>query len=632
MEAKRKKTASLPDAPGVYLLMDGEGKVIYVGKAASLRKRVASYFQSREEENPRLASLRSRIADIDFIVTENESEALILEANLIKRFHPPYNIDFRDDKSYPYMVIRTEDRFPRVMFMRGRRGRRSVYYGPFAHAGAVRETIDTLRKVFPFRACRGREPGKGTGGPCLDYHIGLCCGPCTGEVSPEEYGRIIAGVRGFMEGDHQAVLARLEMRMREEAERREFELAARTRDRIVALRRILERQQAHSLQEGDQDVFALCAGDLDACVTVLYVRGGKILGKQDFFSTVPAGSGEGDILAAFLPQFYAQSTQIAREVLLSHPLEDEEKELLEGWLTSRAGRRVRIHYPRRGDKRRLVEKAARNARLSLEVRLAKQASDLGWVSRAVNGVREGLSLHRLPYRMECYDISNLGGEDAVASMVVFEGGLPLRKDYRRFRIRSADGRNDVAMMEEVIERRLSRLSQGMGEGEGAQIDAEKAPSRLDSFHKKPDLILVDGGEAQLAAAARALARHGLQDIEVAALAKRLEEIHLPGRGEPVSLPRDSEALHLLQRLRDEAHRYALEHHRAQREKRARSSLLDGIPGIGPKRKRGLLRHYGSLARVAQASLEELRELSFLDARSAENLYRALHPPAMEGED
>lgn len=632
MALKHNKTASLPDAPGVYLLMDGEGKVIYVGKAASLRKRVASYFQAREEDNPRLASLRARLADIDFIVTENESEALILEANLIKRFHPPYNVDFRDDKSYPYMVIRTEDRFPRVMFMRGKRGRHSVYYGPFAHAGAVRETIDTLRKVFPFRACRGSEPGKGTGLACLDYHIGLCCGPCTGEVTPEEYGRIIDGVRSFMEGNHRAILEELERRMREEAGRQEFELAARTRDRLIALRRILERQQAHSLQEGDRDVFALYAGDLDACVTVFYVRGGKILGKQDFFSTVPAGSGEGELLAAFLPQFYTQGTQVVREVLLSHPLEDGERELLERWLSSRAGRKVRIIFPRRGDKKRLVEKAVHNARLSLEVRLAKQASDLGWVSRAVNGVREGLSLQRLPYRMECYDISNLGGEDAVASMVVFEGGLPLRKDFRRFHIKCADGRNDVAMMEEVLERRLSRLSQAGKEGESARRNAVKNSARLDSFHKRPDLILVDGGEAQLAAAARALARHGVQDIEVAALAKRLEEIRMPGRKEAINLPRDSEALHLLQRLRDEAHRYALEYHRAQREKRARRSLLDDIPGIGPKRKRSLLRHYGSLARITQASLEELRGLSFLDARSAENLYRALHSMETDREE
>ena len=624
MERMRRKIASLPDAPGVYLLMDERGKVIYVGKAASLRRRMASYFQYREAENPRLASLRSRLADLDFIVTENESEALILEANLIKRFHPDYNIDFRDDKSYPYMVIRMEDTFPRVMFMRGKRSRDAVYYGPFAHAGAVRETIDTLRKVFPFRACRGKEPGKGTGSACLDFHIGLCCGPCSGEVTPEEYGRIISGVRSFMEGDHKAIIEELEGRMRREAERQEFELAARTRDRVLALRRILERQQAHSLKEGDQDVFALHTGDLDACVTVFYVRGGKMLGKQDFFSTVPVGSREEDILSAFLPQFYAQATQVPREILLSHPLSPEEGELLEKWLAAKVGRKVSIATPRRGEKKRLVEKAAHNAKLSLEVRLARQASDLGWISRAVNGVREGLSLRRLPYRMECYDISNLGGEDAVGSMVVFEGGLPARRDFRRFHIKGVREQNDVAMMEEVLERRLSKLyRQGPAEG-GGEGGEEKPRARLDSFHKKPDLIVVDGGEPQLAAAARALARHGLQDIEVAALAKRLEEVYLPGHKEAVSLPRDSEALHLLQRLRDEAHRYALEYHRSQRERRARRSLLDNVPGIGPKRKRFLLRHYGSLSRIAQASLEELKSLSFLDGRTAENLYRALH--------
>ncbi len=621
MTEARRKAESLPDAPGVYIFKDDRGRVIYVGKAASLRKRVASYFHSREEENPRLAGLRSRISDLDFIVTANEAEALLLEANLIKRFHPDYNIDFRDDKSYPYMVIRTGDSYPRVMFARGSRRPDAVYYGPFAHAGAVRETIETLRKVFPFRACRGREPGRPTGGPCLDYHIRLCCGPCTGKVSVEEYGRIIQGVRRFMEGDHLSVMEDLERRMREEASRQEFELAARTRDRLLALQRILERQQAHNRKEGDQDVFAVECGDLDACVTVFYVRGGKILGKQDFFSTPPAGSGEGDILAAFLAQFYAQATHIPREILLSHDLPEAERSLLEEWLSGKAGRKVRLLVPRRGEKRSLVEKVSRNARMSLEVHLAKQASDLGWISRAVQGIAEGLGLSRLPYRIECYDISNLGPLDAVGSMVVFEGGIPLRRDFRRFRIRGEEGKGDVAMMEEVLDRRLSRLASSAGgtEGEaGARV-------RLDTFHKKPDLILVDGGLPQLGAAVRSLARHGLRDVEVAAMAKRLEEIHLPGRREAVVLPRDSEALHLLQRIRDEAHRYALEYHRQQRERRTRRSFLDEVPGIGPRRKQRLLRHFGSLARIAEATREELASLSFLDRRTAESLYRALHP-------
>lgn len=618
----RRKAESLPDSPGVYLFRDRGGRVIYVGKAASLRKRVASYFHSREEENPRLAGLRARIADLDFIVTANEAEALLLEANLIKRFHPDYNIDFRDDKSYPYMVIRTGDAFPRVMFARGRRRPDAVYYGPFAHAGAVRETIETLRKVFPFRACRGREPGKPAGGPCLDYHIRLCCGPCTGRVTVEEYGKIIEGVRRFMEGDHRAVLEDLERRMREEASHQEFELAARTRDRLLALQRILERQQAHTLREGDQDVFALASGDLDACVTVFYVRGGKILGKQDFFSTPPAGSGEGEVLAAFLPQFYAQATHIPREILLSHELPEGERSLLEEWLSARSGRKVRLVVPRRGEKRSLVEKVTRNARMSLEVHLAKQSSDLGWISRAVQGIKDGLGLEKLPYRIECYDISNLGPQDAVGSMVVFEGGIPLRRDFRRFRIRGVEVQNDVAMMEEVLDRRFSRLAAYKEATGGA---GEKSGMRLDTFHKRPDLVVVDGGQPQLGAAVRSLVRHGIREVEVAALAKRLEEIYLPDRGAPMVLPRDSEALHLLQRIRDEAHRYALEFHRQQRERRTRRSLLDEVLGIGPRRKQKLLRHYGSLSRLAEASREELAGLSFLDRRTAENLYRALHP-------
>lgn len=667
MSGAGEKAATLPDAPGVYLFLDAEREIIYVGKAASLRKRVRSYFSARDSDNPRLARLRESIADVDFIVCANEVEALILEANLIKRHHPAFNIEFRDDKSYPYMVVRTEDPYPRVMFQRGQRRKGAVYYGPFAHAGAVRETISTLRKVFPFRACRGREPGKSTGSPCLDYHIKLCSGPCVGAVPQEEYGRIIAGVREFMEGGHESILAGLEARMREEAGRQEYEMAARTRDRIAALGRLLERQQAYTINEGDQDVFAAHAGDLDACVTVFFVRGGKILGKQDLFTTLPAGQDESEVLAAFLPQFYAQATHIPREVILSHDPGEDETGLLGEWLSGRAGRKVRVLVPRRGAKRALADKVAENARLSLEVHLAKQASDLNWISRAASGIYEGLSLSRLPYRIECYDISNLGADDAVGSMVVYEAGMPLRRDFRRFRVKGVHGQNDVAMIEEVLDRRLSKLADAPSSGHDAVLqsqeerdvksrktspvegedgtaggkaltagdtavpgDGEESGSRgprLDSFHKKPDLVLVDGGEAQLAAALKALQGRGFWDIDAAALAKRMEEIYLPGRKGAVVLPRDSEALHLLQRIRDEAHRYALDYHRQQREKRVRSSVLDSIPGVGPKRKAALLRHYGSVTRIAGAPLEELQALTFLDRRTAANVFGALHPEA-----
>jgi len=625
---KNVKAAALPDSPGVYIFQDASGRIIYVGKAASLRKRVGSYFSGREADNPRLAQLRERIAEVDFIVTSGEVEALILEANLIKRHHPDYNIEFRDDKSYPYMVVCIDDIYPRVMFARGKRRKGAVYYGPFAHAGAVRETIDTLRKVFPFRACRGREPGKSTGSPCLDYHIKLCSGPCIGAVSPEEYACIIAGVREFMEGNHDVILMELERRMREEAGRQDYELAARTRDRIRALGRLLERQQAHAIKEGDQDVFAVHAGDLDACVTVFYIRGGKILGKQDLFTTLPQGHGDEEVMAAFIPQFYAQATHIPREVILSHDPGSDERGLLEHWLSEKAGRKVRVIVPQRGKKRSLVNKVGVNARLSLEVHLTKQASDLGWISRATNGVYEGLGLKNLPYRIECYDISNLGSEDAVGSMIVYEAGLPARKDYRRFRIRGVQGQNDAAMLEEVLERRLEKLAH-TGSGTKEEAGGGKGV-RLDSFHKKPDLVLIDGGQAQLAAALKALQRRDFWDIEVAALAKRMEEIYLPGAKGAVSLPRESEALHLLQRIRDEAHRYALDYHRQQRSLRTRRSSLDEIPGVGPKRKKSLLRHYGSISRLAEAPLEELEGLGFLDRRTAHNVYHRFHAPHEDG--
>jgi excinuclease ABC subunit C len=639
MSVMKKKAAALPDAPGVYLFSDAAGNIIYVGKAASLRKRVRSYFQGGEASGPRLARLREDIADVDFIACVGEVEALILEANLIKRYHPVFNIEFRDDKSYPYMTICTGDAFPRVMFARGQKRKGILYFGPFAHAGAVRETITTLRKVFPFRACRGREPGKSTGSPCLDYHIRLCSGPCVGAISRADYGRIIDGVIEFMEGGHETILAELDRRMREEASRQEYELAARSRDRIAALNRLLERQQAHSMKEGDQDIISAHAGVLDTCVTVFFVRGGKILGKQDLYSTLPAGQDEKEIMAAFLPQFYAQATYIPREVILSHSPGEDERELLEDWLSGREGARVRVLVPQRGRKRRLAETVSENARLSLEVHLAKQASDLGWISRAANGIYEGLGLKRPPYRIECYDISNLGADDAVGSMVVYEGGIPARKDYRRFRINGVAGQNDVAMIEEVLSRRLAKLADTPVAAEtdmaaNAESCADDAMSgqrgkgpRLDSFHKRPDLILIDGGEAQLAAALKALQGGGFWDIEAAALAKRTEEVYRPGRKEAVRLPRDSEALHLMQRIRDDAHRYALDYHRQQRAQRTRRSVLDDIPGVGPKRKASLLRHYHSISRIADASLQELQALSFLDRRTADNLYRALHAGA-----
>lgn len=622
MRDLKKRVASLPPAPGVYIIKDSRGGIIYVGKAASLRKRVASYLTPHRDENPRLTQLRSRMDEVDFIVTSNEVEALILEANLIKRHGPDYNVKFRDDKSYPYMVICIEDTYPRVMFMRGQRRRGALYYGPFAHAGAVRETIDTLRKVFPFRACRGREPGKRQGSPCLDYHIKLCSGPCVGAVTPGKYAETIDGVRRFMEGKHDKILQELEERMRGESLRQEYELAARTRDRLAALKRMLERQQAHSLKEGDQDVFGVYSSHLDACVTVFYVRGGKILGKKDFFSDLPSLGEGGDILAAFLPQFYFQATYFPREILISHEIDDSERRLLEDWLKEKSGHAIRVLVPKRGEKRRMVERVEENARHALEVYLAKQASDMGWISRAVNGIFEGLELKKLPYRMECYDISNLGGEDAVGSMVVYEGGIPARKEYRRFRIKGVKGPDDVAMMEEVLERRLAKLD-GLPPGEEGDKGDVKG-KKLDSFYKKPDLMIIDGGEAQLGAALKVLGRHRHRDIEVAALAKRMDEIYLPGRKGAVLLPRDSEALHLLQRIRDEAHRYALDYHRQQRARRTRRSVLDDIPAVGPKRKKGLLRHYGSVSRIADASLEDLQSLSFMDRRSAENVYNRFH--------
>ncbi len=612
----------LPDKPGVYIFMDGEGRVIYVGKAASLKKRVRSYFSGADPQNPRLAQLRKKIGNIDYIITENQTEALILESNLIKRYRPDFNINLRDDKSYPYIGITWEDEYPRVTFFRGARRRDTLYFGPYAHAGAARETIETLRKAFAFRSCRKPHPGKSSGSPCLDYHINLCPGPCIGNISKEEYRENILKVRKFLEGGQEEVIEELRRRMREEAVREEYEKAARTRDRVIALERIMQRQQVFSLKEGDQDVVGMAEDELDVCITVLLVRQGKLLGKKEFLFPRLPEEDNARVVEAFLRSYYQTAPSLPREVLLPLKLNEEEEMLFSSWVERLRGNRVRVKTPMRGEKRLLVRKATENAASYLEMSKIKRASDLEWLSEVTGVLMKELNLSRVPYRIECYDISNFGPHAVTGSMVVFEGGFPRRKDYRKFLIKS-DALDDVSRMTEVLSRRIRRLKNSPLFDGGSALDPALA-MKLTSFQKIPDLILIDGGKPQLGAALKVIKEFGLGEIEVAALAKSLEGIYRPGAGEPIILPRDSKGLYMLQRIRDEAHRFALEYHRSLREKRARKSVLDDVVGIGPMRKRRLIECFGSVERIKRATLEELRSLEFLDERSAINLYRALH--------
>ncbi len=612
----------LPDKPGAYIFMDDEGRVIYVGKAASLRKRVKSYFTGADPENPRLAQLRKKIRRIDYIITVNQAEALILESNLIKKYRPDFNINLRDDKSYPYIGITWEDEYPRVSFFRGARRKDTLYFGPYAHAGAARETIETLRKAFAFRSCRKPQPGKSGGIPCLDYHINLCPGPCLGKVSQEEYRENIWKVRRFLEGRQEEVIAELRKRMKEEAEREEYEKAARTRDRVMALERIMQRQQVFSLKEGDQDVIGMAGDELDVCVTLFLVRQGKLLGKKEFiFPRLPEDD-DARIIEAFLRSYYQSAPSLPREVLLPLKLNDEEGTLFSSWVEQLRGMKIKVKTPVRGEKRLLVDKATENAASYLEMSKIKRASDLKWLSEVTELLVKELNLRRVPYRIECYDISNFGAHAVAGSMVVFEGGFPCRKDYRKFLVKS-EAPDDVSRIAEVLDRRLKHLQDSPLFNQERSFRPELGVN-LTSFQKIPDLILIDGGKPQLQAALRVIEERGIGDVEVAALAKSLEGIYRPGSKGPIILPRDSKALYLLQRIRDEAHRFAVEYHRSLREKHARSSVLDEVAGIGPKRKRKLIERFGSVERLKRATLEELRALDFMDERSARNLYQVLH--------
>ncbi len=614
----------LPDSPGVYMFKDSHGEVVYVGKAGSLTKRVRSYFTGSTSGNPRLAQLRRRAKSVEVMTTANEVEALLLESNLIKRYRPAFNILLKDDKSYPYLAISVEEKFPRVTFERGRRRKGVLYYGPFTSPQAVRETVDILRKAFPFRDCRGPEPGKTTGKPCLDYHIKLCTGPCIGAVDEADYGATISEVMRFLEGRYDSIVKQLERKMAEQAAREDYEGAARSRDALRALYLILEKQQAYSIKGGDTDAVGVDCDELDACITIFYVRGGKLMGKRDFITARAPEVEPGETLAGFLAEFYSEATYIPSEILLSEEVGPSEREVLGEWLSGRKGKKVRVLCPQRGEKKRMTLRSAENASQALRMHRLKRAADLNWVSRASSDLASQLALPQVPYRIECYDISNLGPTDAVGSMVVFEGGFPLRRDFRKFRIKDMEGQDDPAMMAEVLRRRLAKLPiPGWGQALSGNSDAagvEQAPSVRNSFDKRPDLILLDGGKGQLSAVVPVLEELGLAEIPLAALAKRLEEVYRPGRGEPAVLPRGSEALYMLQRVRDEAHRYALEYHHKLRDQRTRSSQLDDIPGVGEVRKRKLLSHYGSIKKIAATSREDLESLPFLDRRAAGNIY------------
>ena len=590
------KLRSLPDAPGVYLFSDAEGDLLYVGKAVSLRRRVHSYFGGRDfgYDGERLSAMISQVADVDFVLTSGELEALILESNLIKERRPRYNIVLRDDKHYPFIRLNMADPFPALQVVRRIKADGALYFGPYVPAGTMWDLLALVHRTFPLRTCRsiaGRTR-------CLEYHQGRCLAPCEGLVSRVEYAEIVERVRLVLEGKDREVVRQLEQRMQEAAERLEFERAARLRDQIASLQQAGEVQRVISTRGEDHDVFGAVQDGGEVQVQLLVVRGGKLIGQDRFAFEGLAPGAEATVLGSLLSQFYLRARQTPRTVLVSHL--PEETWLLEAMLAARAGGRVAIRVPERGPKARLVAMAVGNA----QAVLAQSLASAGARQRAMEEVRERLGLLREPRRIECVDISNTSGVLAVGSLVTFVDGQPRRGEYKRFRIRTVEGADDYAMLSEVLRRRLGRREWPL-----------------------PDLLLIDGGRGHLNVGILAAKVASLPDLPLASLAKEEEVIFRPGRQEPIRLPEGTRGRHLLQQVRDESHRFALAYHRHLRGRTGLRSALDEIPGIGPRRKRILLKRFGSLRRLREASVEELQRVGGLPAHVAEIAHRFLQSVA-----
>jgi len=597
-ELIEQQLATLPTKPGVYLMHNLKGQVIYVGKAINLANRVRSYFHASAQENAKTRRLVAEIASLEWIITDSEVEALILEANLIKKYRPRFNVRLKDDKRYPYLKITPED-FPKVLITRRMEQDGGRYFGPYTSTGALRETLDLLRRLFPYRTC-DREITGTDAKPCLYFDLKLCLGPCIGAVDRTEYLTMLAQLTEFMEGRTENVMRDLERQIREAAEALHFERAARVRDRLLALRQVTERQKIVTTAALNQDVIALARDESNACVEVFFVRNGKLLGREYFVMEGGAGADDNEIMTAFLQQFYANAATIPPEILL--PAQVAEAAVLQDWLRTQRGDVVYLNVPHEGAARELLDLAATNATETLTMLKAQWEADKHRNELALQELQTALGLSRAPVRIECYDISTTQGVEVVGSMVVFEHGVAKKSDYRRFKIKTVTGQDDFASMREVLMRRFDRWRRvSSGELKGTRGSQ--------GWGKLPDLVVVDGGKGQLGVAVEVLQAFELQDqVPVVGLAKRHEELFKPGESHSLVLEPTDPAILLLRRIRDEAHRFAITYHRQRRQKRGLASQLDEIPGIGPVKRRGLLSHFGSLAAIQSASIEELTQV------------------------
>ncbi|MFE0189409.1 excinuclease ABC subunit UvrC [Streptomyces sp. NPDC059008] len=642
----RPKPGQIPDSPGVYKFRDEHGRVIYVGKAKSLRQRLANYFQDLAGLHPRTRTMVTTAASVEWTVVSTEVEALQLEYSWIKEFDPRFNVKYRDDKSYPYLAVTLNEEFPRAQVMRGAKKKGVRYFGPYAHAWAIRETVDLMLRVFPVRTCSAGvfKRSAQIGRPCLLGYIGKCSAPCVGRVSAEEHRELAEEFCDFMAGRTGAYIRRLEKQMQDAAEEMEYERAARLRDDIGALKRAMEKSAVVLADATDADLIAVAEDELEAAVQIFHVRGGRVRGQRGWVTDKVEAVTTGDLVEHALQQLYGEERgdAVPKEVLV--PALPEPVEPVAQWLSQRRGSQVSLRIPQRGDKKDLMATVGRNAQQALALHKTKRASDLTTRSRALEEIAEALGLDSVPLRIECFDISHLQGDDVVASMVVFEDGLARKSEYRRFQIKGFQGQDDVRSMHEVVGRRFKRYLQEKQksgewteepdgdaplEGDG-QVDPDRATGgpvdddgRPKRFAYPPQLVVVDGGAPQVAAARRALDELGVDDVAVCGLAKRLEEVWLPEDDDPVVLPRSSEGLYLLQRVRDEAHRFAITYQRSKRTKRLKSSPLDTVAGLGDTRRQALLKHFGSLKRLRAATIDEICEVPGVGRKTAETVAAAL---------
>ncbi len=610
------KLKNLPAQPGVYIYRNAEGQIIYVGKAVSLKNRVSSYFQ-QSSKSAKVQAMVAHIDDLEYIVTDSEVEALILECNLIKENRPYYNICLKDDKNYPYIKVTLKEEYPRVYITRSLIRDGSRYFGPYTQVYAVNETMKLLHKIFPLRTCRNSQVVR-KDRPCLNQHIDRCLAPCCGMTTPQEYGEMIGEVIQFLEGKHSSVRSRIQERMLLASEKMDYEKAAEYRDQLSAMDSVLEKQKIVSEDADDHDIIAYARDEERCCVQVFFIRGGKVIGREHFFLAVNAETEDSEVLTAFVQQFYNNDMYIPPVILLQQMVDNQE--LIKKWLGQIRGGRVTLKMALRGEKARLMSLVSRNAQLMLEQeKLTELSGELHDPKEALNILKDQLKLPCFPHRMECYDISNIQGAETVASMVVFEDGMPARHEYRRFRIQSVDGPNDFASMQEVISRRFKRATLESEELKAGKIGPDKI-----SFSRLPDLIIIDGGKGQLNAAREAMRRLGYDRIPAFGLAKEEELLFAEDRSEPYRLSRDSIALQVVQRLRDEAHRFAITYHRQLRGKRNLKSLLDEIEGIGDIRRRNLMQRFRDLNEIKNSTVEDLAAVPGMNRKAAEKVYNYFH--------